>query len=47
MVKLPDGGFCAYLRKSRADLEAEARGEVNTYARNERMLWISRGEMES
>lgn len=38
MYKLPDGKYCAYLRKSRADLEAEARGEEETYARHERIL---------
>lgn len=38
MYKLPDGKYCAYLRKSRADLEAEARGEEDTYARHERIL---------
>lgn len=38
MFKLPDGEYCAYLRKSRADLEAEARGEEDTYARHERIL---------
>ncbi len=30
--------YCAYLRKSRADLEAEAHGEGETLARHERML---------
>ncbi|HHY66102.1 MAG TPA: recombinase family protein [Alicyclobacillus sp.] len=39
MYKLPDGEYCAYLRKSRADLEAEARGEEDTYARHERILF--------
>ncbi|MBX6396190.1 MAG: recombinase family protein [Alicyclobacillaceae bacterium] len=38
MYKLPDGPYCAYLRKSRADLEAETRGEEDTYARHERIL---------
>jgi DNA invertase Pin-like site-specific DNA recombinase len=38
MFKLPDGEYCAYLRKSRADHEAEARGEEDTYARHERIL---------
>lgn len=39
MYKLPDGEYCAYLRKSRADLEAESRGEEDTYARHERILF--------
>ena len=30
--------YCLYLRKSRADLEAEAHGELETLARHERML---------
>ncbi len=30
---------CFYLRKSRADLEAEHRGEGETLARHEKMLW--------
>ena len=30
--------YCIYLRKSRADLEAEARGEGETLARHERLL---------
>lgn len=36
---LPDGNYCAYLRKSRADIEAEERGEEDTYARHERILF--------
>lgn len=39
MYKLPEGQYAAYLRKSRADLEAEARGEEDTYARHERILF--------
>jgi site-specific DNA recombinase len=31
--------YCMYLRKSRADIEAEARGEAETLARHEAMLW--------
>lgn len=31
-------GYCLYLRKSRADAEAEARGEGETLARHEKML---------
>jgi site-specific DNA recombinase len=31
--------YCMYLRKSRADMEAEARGETETLARHEAMLW--------
>ena len=30
--------YCSYLRKSRADAEAEARGEGETLARHEKML---------
>ena len=30
--------YCMYLRKSRADLEAEAHGEGETLARHERIL---------
>lgn len=32
------GNYCAYLRKSRKDLEAEARGEGETLARHEHIL---------
>ena len=32
------GNYCAYLRKSRKDLEAEARGEGETLARHEQIL---------
>ncbi|GBG09355.1 recombinase family protein [Paenibacillus agaridevorans] len=35
---LPTGEYCAYLRKSRSDLEAEERGEEETYARHEKIL---------
>jgi len=38
VFKLPDGQYAAYLRKSRADLEAESRGEEDTYVRHERIL---------
>ncbi|MBO7670739.1 MAG: recombinase family protein [Oscillospiraceae bacterium] len=34
----PQGLYCAYLRKSRADLEEEARGQGETLARHERIL---------
>ena len=34
----PQGLYCAYLRKSRADLEEEARGRGETLARHERIL---------
>lgn len=34
MFKLPSGEYAAYLRKSRVDLEAEARGEEDTYKRH-------------
>ena len=30
--------YCAYLRKSRADLELEARGEMETLARHRKAL---------
>ena len=30
--------YCLYLRKSRADAEAEARGEVETLARHQKIL---------
>ena len=30
--------YCIYLRKSRADMEAEARGEGETLARHNRIL---------
>ena len=30
--------YCLYLRKSRADCEAEARGETETLARHEKIL---------
>ena len=30
--------YCMYLRKSRADIEAEARGEGETLARHEKIL---------
>ena len=33
-----NGEYALYLRKSRADMEAEARGEGETLARHERML---------
>lgn len=31
--------YCMYIRKSRMDIEAEARGEGDTFARHEMMLW--------
>lgn len=37
-MKLPKGKYCGYLRKSRADIEAEARGEEDVYAKHERIL---------
>lgn len=36
--KLPSGKYCAYLRKSRMDVEAEARGEEDTYTRHMKIL---------
>ncbi|KKX54435.1 recombinase family protein [Brevibacillus borstelensis] len=38
MHTLPIGKYAAYLRKSRVDLEAEARGEEDTYKRHKRIL---------
>ncbi|AEI39756.1 recombinase family protein [Paenibacillus mucilaginosus] len=38
MYLLPPGKYCFYLRKSRVDIQAEARGEEDTYARHEKML---------
>lgn len=38
MHKLPEGEYAAYLRKSRADLEAEARGQEDVYKAHERSL---------
>lgn len=38
VVKLPDGEYCIYLRKSRADLEAEARGKEETLESHKRHL---------
>lgn len=37
-MKLPEGEYCLYLRKSRADLEAEARGEGETLAKHKKHL---------
>ena len=39
MSKLPSGEFWLYLRKSRADLEAEARGEGETLAKHRKALF--------
>lgn len=38
MYKLPDGKYCAYLRKSRGDIETESRGGEDTYTSHERIL---------
>lgn len=38
MIDVVSGEYALYLRKSRADLEAEARGEGETLARHEKML---------
>ncbi|MFE4569997.1 recombinase family protein [Paenibacillus chitinolyticus] len=38
MYSLPPGKYCAYWRKSRADREAEARGEEDVYVRHERII---------
>lgn len=37
-MPLPSGDYCLYLRKSRADLEAEARGEGETLAKHKKHL---------
>ena len=34
----PSGAYCAYLRKSRRDVELEALGQGETLARHERQL---------
>ncbi|HEY8402071.1 MAG TPA: recombinase family protein, partial [Cytophagaceae bacterium] len=39
MYRLPDGEYWQYLRKSRADLEAEARGEGETLSKHRRALF--------
>lgn len=38
-VDIASGEYALYLRKSRADIEAEARGEGETLARHENMLF--------
>ena len=38
VVDIVNGEYAIYLRKSRADFEAEARGEGETLARHESML---------
>ncbi len=38
MYNLPQGDYCAYLRKSRADRDAELRGEGDTLARHKQLL---------
>ncbi|HEY8395564.1 MAG TPA: recombinase family protein, partial [Bacilli bacterium] len=38
-MKLPSGEYFIYLRKSRADLEAEARGEGETLAKHRKALF--------
>ena len=37
-IDIATGEYSLYLRKSRADLEAEAKGEGETLARHEKML---------
>ncbi|QJD87875.1 recombinase family protein [Cohnella herbarum] len=37
--QLPPGDYGAYLRKSRVDLEAESRGDEDTYAKHKRVLF--------
>ena len=38
IIDIANGEYSLYLRKSRADLEAEERGEGETLARHEKML---------
>ncbi len=38
MYKLPEGKYCAYLRKSRDDLKSEAQGGEDTYKSHQRIL---------
>lgn len=38
IIDIVNGEYALYLRKSRADLEAEAKGEGETLARHEKML---------
>lgn len=38
MQQLPEGEYCAYLRKSRADLESEAKGGEDVYKAHERII---------
>ena len=38
IIDMINGEYALYLRKSRADLEAEAKGEGETLARHEKML---------
>lgn len=38
IIDMVNGEYALYLRKSRADLEAEAKGEGETLARHEKML---------
>ena len=40
-----NGKYCLYLRKSRADRDAEARGEGETLARHEQTLRALAGKM--
>jgi site-specific DNA recombinase len=38
MLSIPQGVYCAYLRKSRADFEAESSGGEDTYTKHERII---------
>jgi site-specific DNA recombinase len=44
--QLPDGEYWMYLRKSRADLEAEAKGEGETLARHRKILFRLSNELK-
>ncbi len=44
-VMINEGRYCMYLRKSRADVEAESKGETETLARHERLLLEAASKM--
>ena len=43
---MKNGNYAMYLRKSRADREAEARGEMETLARHEKLLFETAKRMQ-
>ena len=43
---MKNGNYAMYLRKSRADREAEARGEMETLARHEKLLFETAKQMQ-